>query len=101
MPKLIDSLPKKTLDKHVANMVQSILEKQWMEKKAQLLQLVTPTLISLWLKTKFKLDSEEFKPFFLLALKHRGKEARFSAADFLAKSTMIPKAKKQIVALCA
>ena len=53
------------------------------------------------IQTKFKLDSEEFKPHFLAALKHRGKEARLSAADFLAKATMIFKAKKQLIALCS
>merc|ERR1712217_248775 len=75
--------------------------KQWMEKKDMLLKLITPCLMKLWLKTKFKLDSEEFKPHFLAALKHRGKEARFSACDFLAKASMIPKAKKQLISLCS
>ena len=50
MPRLIETVPEETLMKHVPTMLETILTKQWMEKKAALLQLVTPTLIPLWLK---------------------------------------------------
>merc|ERR1712173_226845 len=60
-----------------------------MPKKKQLLDLVTPTLIKFWLKTGVELRSEQMGPRIIAALKHRGKEARFSACDFLAKATML------------
>jgi len=104
MPKLIESLPTKKVAKCVPAMLETILTKQWMEKKKKLLDLVTPTLLRLWLKTKFKLDSDDFRPHFFSALQHRGKEARFSAADFLAKVTMnhhLHRAKKAITTLCS
>ena len=53
MPKLIETVPEKTLKKYLPTMLETILTKQWMEKKAALLQLVTPTLIPLWLKVCF------------------------------------------------
>lgn len=49
-PKLIKALPKKTLEKYRPQLVESIMTKQWTEKKKPLLDLVTPTLIELWLK---------------------------------------------------
>ena len=50
MPKLIEAFPVEILNKYVPSMLETILTKQWMEKKAALLNLVTPTLIPLWLK---------------------------------------------------
>ena len=50
MPKVIKTVPEKTLKKYLPTMLETILTKQWMEKKAALLRLVTPTLIPLWLK---------------------------------------------------
>eukprot|EP01084_Bolivina_argentea_P004582 8721_1 len=100
MPKLIQSFPKKTLTKHQNQLIETILTKQWTEKKKPLLDLVTPCLIQLWLKTGIELKSDEFKPFLISALKHHGKEARYSACDFIAKCTMFIKRKKQILALC-
>eukprot|EP01084_Bolivina_argentea_P004583 8723_1 len=100
MPKLIQAFPKKTIGKYQNQLLETILTKQWTEKKKVLLDLVTPCLIPLWLKTGVELKSDEFKPFLVAALKHRGKEARFSACDFLAKATMFPKRKKQIMELC-
>ena len=52
MPKLIEAFPAEILNKDVPKILDTILTKQWMEKKAALLQLVTPTLISLWLKVR-------------------------------------------------
>ena len=50
MPKLIKTVSEETLKKFVPTMLETILTKQWMEKNARLLRLVTPTLIPLWLK---------------------------------------------------
>lgn len=58
------------------------------------------------LQTGFELKSDECKPYLISALKQpnkdakkRGKEARMSAADFIAKCTMYSKRKEQVAAL--
>ena len=56
MPNLIKSLPKKTVAKYQTQLIESIMTKQWTDKKQALLQLVTPTLISLWLKVMLTLS---------------------------------------------
>lgn len=50
MPKLLKTVAEKTLRKFVPTLLETILTKHWMEKKSALWQLVTPTLIILWLK---------------------------------------------------
>merc|ERR1712228_736469 len=99
MPKLIDAMPKKTLQKYQQSLLETLLTKQWAEKRKACLDLVTPTLIKFWIKSGAELRSEEMKPHLLAALKHKGKEARFSVCDFIAKCTMFPKKKKQLIEL--
>jgi len=100
MPKLIQAFPKKTIMKYQNELSETIMTKQWTEKKKALWVLATPTLMALWLKTGFELNDYEHREKLIAALKHRGKECRMSAADFIAKCTMYPKRKKQVVALC-
>merc|ERR1712176_1566791 len=91
--------PLKVLKKYRSVLFESLMVKQWTEKKKNCLDLVTPIVIQLWLKSGAQLNSEDMKPHIIAALKHRGKETRFSVCDFIAQCTMFPKAKKQIIAL--
>ena len=50
LPKCIAAFPKKMIGKHQNLLFETMLTKQWTEKKKPLLNLVTPTLLQLWLK---------------------------------------------------
>ena len=50
MPKLIDAFDKKLLKGFESKLLETILEVQWMDKKAMFLVHVTPVLLKLWAK---------------------------------------------------
>ena len=50
MPKLIEGFKQKTIVKFQDELIETIMTKQWREKKQGLLVLTTPTLIALWVK---------------------------------------------------
>ena len=50
MPKLIESLPQKSLTKHVPAILENIMTKQWSGHLPRFRELATPMLLALWLK---------------------------------------------------
>eukprot|EP00484_Ammonia_sp_Unknown_P027598 CAMPEP_0197036334 /NCGR_PEP_ID=MMETSP1384-20130603/13870_1 /TAXON_ID=29189 /ORGANISM="Ammonia sp." /LENGTH=1659 /DNA_ID=CAMNT_0042466507 /DNA_START=112 /DNA_END=5091 /DNA_ORIENTATION=+ len=100
LPVLIKAMDKKAVQKHEAQLIETIMTAQWTEKKTALLDLVNPCLVGLWKKTGFELKSDTVKPFLIGALKHRGKESRKTALEFLAECTMYSQRKKQVAELC-
>merc|ERR1712176_1132246 len=88
--------PLKVLKKYRSVLFESLMVKQWTEKKKNCLDLVTPIVIQLWLKSGAQLNSEDMKPHIIAALKHRGKETRFSVCDFIAQCTVFSSKKQQI-----
>ena len=50
LPKLIDAMPLETLTKYQQPLLETLMTKQWAEKKTICLELVTPALIKFWLR---------------------------------------------------
>eukprot|EP00486_Rosalina_sp_Unknown_P000386 CAMPEP_0201564432 /NCGR_PEP_ID=MMETSP0190_2-20130828/2720_1 /ASSEMBLY_ACC=CAM_ASM_000263 /TAXON_ID=37353 /ORGANISM="Rosalina sp." /LENGTH=760 /DNA_ID=CAMNT_0047980613 /DNA_START=97 /DNA_END=2376 /DNA_ORIENTATION=+ len=100
MPKLIEGFSKKIIMKYQTELIETIMTKQWRERKRSILVLTTPILIALLLKTGFILNDDKYRGHLISALKHRAKESRYSAADFIAKATMYRSNKRQIATLC-
>eukprot|EP01084_Bolivina_argentea_P009689 18073_1 len=102
LPKLIHSFPTNQLIKHQRKLFETLMNKQWRERKQELLCLVNPILIRLWTKGGVKIHKPPIKYVIIAGLKDFIKECRFSACDFITKCTYFEEKqfKEQIIELC-
>ena len=48
-------------------------------------------------QTRFKLHNQQYTDYLITAFKHKVKECRMSAADFISRCTMYPKRRKKLL----
>eukprot|EP01083_Nonionella_stella_P148428 469767_1 len=101
MPLCIKAFSVRVIAQHQTQLFETLMTKQWAEKKQRCLRLVTPTCIALWLKSCVALSSAVIKPHLIDGLQYHALNRNLSVCDFITKAIMYPSTvtKRQVFVL--